>query len=86
LRLNPFSKRRSHDQQCKEVKDNASDYLEGVASPSLAQRIRLHLADCRDCDGFVGTLRATIAALRNLPVQTPPDTALERARKIAGNR
>lgn len=85
MRLNPFARQSSHDRQCREVKDNASDYLEGDASPSLAERIRIHLAECRDCDGFVGTLRATIAALRNLPVQSPPDSTLERARKIAGN-
>lgn len=77
--------RRGHDRQCREVRDNASDYLEGEAQPSLAERIRLHLAACSDCDGFIGTLKATIAALRNLPVQDPPDSTVDRVRKIAGS-
>ena len=85
MRLNPFAKSNRHDRRCREVKDHASDYLDGDASASLAERIRTHLAECSDCDGFVGTLRAAIAALRNLPVQPAPDSTLERARKIAGN-
>lgn len=76
--------RRRHDRLCREVRDNASEYIEGDARPPLKERIRIHLAACRDCEGFVGTLRATIAALRNLPVQEPPGATVEKARKISG--
>ncbi|MBI4305407.1 MAG: zf-HC2 domain-containing protein [Chloroflexi bacterium] len=75
--------RRGHRGQCQEVHDHASDYLDGDATPSLAERIRLHLAECQDCNGFVATLRATVAALRNLPVKTPPESTVERVRRIA---
>jgi hypothetical protein len=76
-------RRRGRGHDCRKVRDNASAYLEGEARAPLAERIRLHLAACRNCDGFVGTLRATVAAPRNLPVEKPPDATLDRVRRIA---
>jgi predicted anti-sigma-YlaC factor YlaD len=78
-----FFRRRRRGHGCREVRDNASAYLEGEARPRLAERIRQHLGACRDCDGFVGTLKATVAALRNLPVEKPSEATLDRVRRIA---
>lgn len=80
-----FFRRRRHGHDCREVRENASAYLDGEARAPLAERIRLHLAACQNCDGFVGTLRATVAALRNLPVEKPSDATLDRVRRIARN-
>lgn len=69
---------------CREVIDRASDYVDGDAPPKLAERIRLHLDACKDCRGLIGTLRATISALRGLPHEHPPQHAIDRARRISG--
>lgn len=66
-----------------EVRERASEYLDGDAPSTLAQRIRIHLDECEDCRGFVGTLRATISALRNLPRVSPQPSAEERADEVA---
>lgn len=65
-----------------EVRERASEYLDGDAPSSLAQRIRIHLDECQDCRGFVGTLRATISALRNLPRVSPQPSAKERIDRV----
>jgi predicted anti-sigma-YlaC factor YlaD len=65
------------------VRDRASDYLDGDAPAPLMERIRLHLEECPDCRGFIGTLRATIAAIRNLPTIEPPQSTQERIKRIA---
>ncbi|MBI4218629.1 MAG: zf-HC2 domain-containing protein [Chloroflexi bacterium] len=78
FRLFRLGTRNAHD----EVRENASDFLDGQAPAGLTERIRIHLAECPDCHGFVGTLRATIAALRNLPVVEPPKSTEERIRRI----
>lgn len=75
LRWGPRS---THD----EVRDRASDYLDGDAPAPLMDRIRLHLDECPDCRGFIGTLRATIAAIRNLPKIEPPRTTQERIERV----
>ncbi|MBI2964904.1 MAG: zf-HC2 domain-containing protein [Chloroflexi bacterium] len=66
-----------------EVRERASEYLDGDASASLAQRIRIHLDECQDCRGFVGTLRATIAALRNLPRISPQPSTKDGIDQVA---
>ncbi|MBI4305690.1 MAG: zf-HC2 domain-containing protein [Chloroflexi bacterium] len=68
------------------MREHASDFLDGDAPAPLAERIRIHLAACPDCHGFVGTLRATIAALRNLPVVEPPTSTQERIERIGHSR
>jgi predicted anti-sigma-YlaC factor YlaD len=65
-----------------EAREHASDYLDGDAPAPLKERIRLHLEECPDCRGFIGTLRATIAALRNLPTVEPPPSTEERIKGI----
>lgn len=77
-RLFNWGKRSPHD----EVRDRASDYLDGDAPAPLMERIRIHLDACPDCRGFVGTLRATIAAIRNLPTIEPPRSTQERINQI----
>ncbi|MBV0914028.1 zf-HC2 domain-containing protein [Rhodobacteraceae bacterium ASV31] len=42
---------------CKEVAERASKLIDGECSPWEALRIRLHLAMCDGCSGFVTQLR-----------------------------
>jgi predicted anti-sigma-YlaC factor YlaD len=78
LGLLRWGRRSTHD----EVRERASDYLDGDAPAPLMERIRLHLEECPDCRGFIGTLRATVAAIRNLPKVDPPRTTQERIERI----
>ncbi len=70
------------DVDCGEVRASASDYIDGEATPSLAHRIKDHLGLCRDCDGWVKTLAATVGFTRDLPKQQVPDSLRAKIRDI----
>jgi predicted anti-sigma-YlaC factor YlaD len=44
---------------CQEVCDKAQDYSDGKGSALMRLRIRLHLALCRNCTGFIDQTRQT---------------------------
>ena len=67
---------------CSEVMAHASDYIDGDSSPSLTHRIKDHLGLCRDCNGWVKTLAATVGFTRELPQQEVPDTLKKKIRNI----
>ncbi len=66
--------------ECEEVHAHASDYLEGDAPAPLVDRIKRHIGLCRDCDGWVNTLKATVGVLKALPSEPPPDSLKDRVR------
>jgi hypothetical protein len=47
---------------CGEVRDNASDFIDGDVPASLTSRIRHHLGLCNDCDGWMTSLAQTVGA------------------------
>ncbi len=68
---------------CGDVRDNASDYIDGDASPSLTHRIKDHLGLCKDCNGWVRSLAATVGFTRDLPQEEVPDSLREKIRNIS---
>ena len=57
---------------CTETRAGASDYMDGDISPTLAARIRQHLGLCEGCEGWMGSLRATVGLVRGLPKEQAP--------------
>lgn len=70
---------------CTEVRSNASDYIEGESSPSMTHRIKDHLGLCKDCNGWVRTLAATIGFTRELPQEKVPESLKEKIRNISSD-
>lgn len=71
---------------CDEIQELLSADLDGEASPEEVNRLKAHLADCRDCLGFQASLRDHKAALRRTPLPSIPDdlrqSLLAEARKL----
>ena len=62
------------DLDCGEVRDLASDYLDGEVGRSLRGRVVAHLERCGLCMAFVETLRATVSLLGSLERAEPPQS------------
>lgn len=73
----------SEDVDCGEVHANASDFIDDDCSPSLTHRIKAHLGLCRDCDGWVRTLAATVGLARDLPQEEVPESLKQKIRDIS---
>ena len=52
---------------CKDVVARATEYFEGILSPSEVREIEAHLKDCKNCRAHFEHMRAMIAALGKLP-------------------
>ena len=63
---------RRRDLDCGEVRDLASDYLDGEAGRSVRGRIVAHLDQCGLCKAFMETLRATVTLLGSFERQQAP--------------
>lgn len=57
---------------CRELLEHASEYLESDLTPEEKERLTRHLEECHNCEGFVSTLKDTIAKLHTLPPHTLP--------------
>ena len=79
----PFGNR--EDLDCKEVREQASDLIDGEdrASGPLVEKLQRHLAKCRPCNAFVRTLQATVDALRATPREAATNDRKERLRRIS---
>jgi predicted anti-sigma-YlaC factor YlaD len=59
---------------CKDVCENATDYLEGSASPFQRVLLRIHLIMCRNCRRFLGQFKIMVdASPALLPVDAPSE-------------
>lgn len=67
---------------CGDVRANASDYIDGESSQSLTHRIKDHLGLCKDCNGWMRSLAATVGFTRDLPKEEVPDSLKEKIRNI----
>ncbi|MCH8346450.1 MAG: zf-HC2 domain-containing protein, partial [Chloroflexi bacterium] len=54
------------------LRDQLSAYIDGELDASAAERLESHLAECGRCRQEMEQLRATIAALQELPAVEPP--------------
>ena len=53
-------------------RDRLSAYIDGELGPGQAEALEAHLGSCPDCRRHLEELRATVAALRDLPQQEVP--------------
>ena len=70
----------SHE-NCHDLLDGLSDFLDGEASAELCEEIRRHMADCHKCRVVVDTLRKTVTLYHKLPQPDLPAEARERLYK-----
>ncbi len=69
-------------QDCRELLDDLSDYLDGEASAELCAEIRRHMSSCEKCRVVVDTLGKTIKLYRQLPKENMSEAARERLYKV----
>lgn len=58
------------DIACIELVELLTDYLEGVLPPDEVAAVEAHLALCPHCQVYLDQMRATIAVLGSVPVET----------------
>ncbi len=68
-------------EECIEIRELASDYLEEDLDDSHKARVRNHLLRCHGCKAFVDTLKRTISLLTSLPKTEPPKDSIEEIKK-----
>lgn len=57
---------------CKDVAQQASDYIDQQHSWQQRLAFRLHLFMCRNCRRYIGQLRSTISSLKLLKRRSKP--------------
>jgi hypothetical protein len=67
---------------CGEVRDNASDFIDGEVAMPLTSRIRHHLRFWNDCDGSMTSLAQTVGLARRAPQHNVPDSLKEKLKNI----
>jgi anti-sigma factor RsiW len=64
------------DIACNELVELITEYLEGALPPSEVAAIDAHLETCEGCRRYLDQMRATLAALGSVPVETISDDAI----------
>ncbi len=68
---------------CKQMFAQLSDYLDDALDDSLCEELERHMAGCKPCQAFLGTLQATVEQVRRQQNARPdPRSAAEVRRKI----
>lgn len=62
--------RAPEDVACREVVELITAYLEDTLPPEEAEEVRSHLEICPGCQTYLDQMRATIAVLGEVPVET----------------
>jgi anti-sigma factor RsiW len=65
-------------ENCHDLLDGLSDYLDGEASAELCAEIQRHMAGCNKCRVVVDTLGKTVKLYRQLPQPDLNEAARER--------
>ncbi|QKT03357.1 zf-HC2 domain-containing protein [Ectothiorhodospiraceae bacterium 2226] len=70
---------------CRDIKSELDDWLDGYLPPARRQRVSAHLKRCTACAGALADRQALDAALRAMPVPPPPPGFADRtlARAVA---
>ena len=64
---------KAHDHsRCRQVRDEASEYLEEGLPAERRDLLRTHMARCAPCLAFGDSLRSTLDLIRGLPPQKAP--------------
>ena len=78
--LRVFS-RMGGDNDCREVRDLSSDYIDDELDSASKDRVSEHIGRCGPCNAFVNTLRATVSILRSTPKSDAPEGFRDRVRE-----
>lgn len=62
---------------CIELVELLTEYLEGALPPDETAAVESHLAGCAACRHYLDQMRATIAALGSVPVETLSEEACD---------
>lgn len=62
---------------CQELVELLTEYLEGALSEAESAAVEAHLALCPGCANYLDQMRATIAALGRVTVESLPEDALD---------
>ena len=65
------------DIACNELVELLTEYLEGTLPPTEVAAIEAHLVICEGCQRYLDQMRATLAALGSVPVETLSDDATD---------
>ena len=71
-RITGIFKRPKIGDDCREVRELSSDYIDGELDKATVGRLKSHLEKCGPCNAFVNTLRATVRFLGAAPKRKPP--------------
>jgi len=70
---------------CIEVRDSASDFVDGEMSATLSDRIKQHLGICGDCDSWVKSFATTVGLIKEIPPEKPPESLMAKIKNIPGS-
>jgi anti-sigma factor RsiW len=73
-------------QECREVIELLTEYLEGGLSASEAGRLEAHLAGCDACAGFLESLKTVRAAAGTPKLDAVPDDCRKALRSFLSAR
>lgn len=65
------------DVACRELVELVTEYLEGALPAEEVAAIEAHLDECPGCRAYLDQMRATIAVLGTVTVQTLPDRIVD---------
>jgi anti-sigma factor RsiW len=65
------------DIACRELVELLTEYLDGALPPDEKAAVDAHLDGCDACQTYLDQIRATIAALGSVPVETLSDSACD---------
>lgn len=67
---------------CAEMREFLSAYLDGELDKAQGQRVLAHLNECGDCTIFFNTLRKTLLLYRTMPPDALDTDAQARLRQV----
>ena len=71
-------------EECREVFEMLSEYLDGELPADTCAHIEQHIADCPPCVEFVESLRRSVSVYRNYrPSENPPPLSPEAKERLA---
>lgn len=59
--------RRRESMECRAAVELVTDYLEGALDDAMRARFEAHVRGCEGCVAYVAQMRATVAALADVP-------------------
>ena len=71
-------------EECREVFEMLSEYIDGELPADTCEHIERHIADCAPCVQFVESLRKSVSVYRDYrPSENPPPLSREAKERLA---